>query len=362
MNMKGKNILITLTLGIVLMLALPLVSQQASAEAQLQVTFSFFHEKLTPYGYWEETSAFGPVWRPTNMPVGWQPYYSDGHWVYTDYGWTWVSDQPWGDIAYHYGTWYRDSYGWAWVPGYTWGPAWVTWQYTKNHVGWAPLPPTFSFHLGFGRNRDYYYEDYPSYYYYAGQPVVVHNNYYVFVPAQHITSINLSFVRMPVHRNYELMRGSRSITTYTVVNNYIVNPGPRLAVFDPIRRNRQRIKVVMQDARVQPQTIQVTREHRRIEVISPTITRKEARNVLTQAEIKAVRERRRLEREQEQQKIYEQQEQRRLERQQQEQRIDLQKEQRRLERQQQKQIEQQEKEQRRLERRQKRQQERQQLP
>jgi len=31
--------------------------------------------------------------------------------------------------------------GWVWVPGYEWAPAWVSWRYGDEYVGWAPLPP-----------------------------------------------------------------------------------------------------------------------------------------------------------------------------------------------------------------------------
>ena len=56
-------------------------------------------------------------------------------------GWSWQSDYPWGDIAFHYGRWYRDALGWVWVPGYDWAPAWVCWRQTEGYCGWAPLPP-----------------------------------------------------------------------------------------------------------------------------------------------------------------------------------------------------------------------------
>jgi len=61
--------------------------------------------------------------------------------VFTDYGWTWSSDEQWGWAVYHYGRWNQDpSYGWVWVPGTEWGPAWVAWHEGGGYVGWAPLP------------------------------------------------------------------------------------------------------------------------------------------------------------------------------------------------------------------------------
>jgi hypothetical protein len=76
------------------------------------------------------------------VAAGWRPY-TEGQWVWTDeFGWTWVSDEPWGWATYHYGRWYFDPiYGWSWVPGRVWAPAWVSWRQSTDHMIWAPLPP-----------------------------------------------------------------------------------------------------------------------------------------------------------------------------------------------------------------------------
>ena len=87
-----------------------------------------FYDDLAPYGRWVYVSGPGWVWSPYNTPAGWQPYQM-GHWVYTDYGWTWASDESFGWAVYHYGRWnYDPSYGWVWAPGTEWGPAWVAWH------------------------------------------------------------------------------------------------------------------------------------------------------------------------------------------------------------------------------------------
>ncbi len=65
---------------------------------------SFFHDQLAPHGRWVAAGSYGNCWVPSGVAAGWEPYV-DGQWVYSDYGWTWVSDDPWGDIPYHYGTW-----------------------------------------------------------------------------------------------------------------------------------------------------------------------------------------------------------------------------------------------------------------
>ncbi len=108
---------------------------QASAE---------FQQTLAPYGSWVNDADYGQVWLPAVAIVGadFLPYYSNGHWVLSEYGWTWVSDWSWGWGPFHYGRWLRmSSRGWCWVPGTTWGPAWVSWRSGGGYVGWAPLPP-----------------------------------------------------------------------------------------------------------------------------------------------------------------------------------------------------------------------------
>ena len=88
-----------------------------------------------------QTDDYGYVFQPNVSDANWAPY-TDGHWVYTDVGWTWVSDEPWGWATYHYGRWCNiDGTGWCWVPGYRWAPAWVSWRYGGGYCGWAPLPP-----------------------------------------------------------------------------------------------------------------------------------------------------------------------------------------------------------------------------
>ena len=63
--------------------------------------------------------------------------YSNGRWVYTDYGYTWVSADPFGWATDHYGRWVWAN-RWVWRPDTTWGPAWVQWRQGDGYVGWAP--------------------------------------------------------------------------------------------------------------------------------------------------------------------------------------------------------------------------------
>jgi hypothetical protein len=105
-----------------------------------------FQRELSPYGRWEQTPEFGPVWVPSGVGPNWQPY-TDGRWVETAWGWSFVSSVPWGAVVFHYGRWgFRPERGWFWVPGVVWAPAWVSWRYAPGYVCWSPFgPPGFAY-------------------------------------------------------------------------------------------------------------------------------------------------------------------------------------------------------------------------
>jgi hypothetical protein len=103
-----------------------------------------FDQTLSPYGTWVDDPSYGRVWEPSVSIVGagFFPYATGGHWVLTEFGWTWVSDWDWGWAPFHYGRWtVVGRHGWCWVPGTLWGPAWVGWRAGGGYVGWTPLPP-----------------------------------------------------------------------------------------------------------------------------------------------------------------------------------------------------------------------------
>ena len=83
-------------------------------------SYDMFYTKLERFGEWRETSDYGFVWQPREAQSrDWRPY-TNGHWVYSDAGWTWVSEEPFGWATYHYGRWTRlRGVGWVWVPGDT---------------------------------------------------------------------------------------------------------------------------------------------------------------------------------------------------------------------------------------------------
>ena len=74
-------------------------------------------EDLGANGDWETESDEGPVWYPTGVAVGWQPY-SCGRWAWVaPWGWTWVGCESWGFAPFHYGRWQHRGGRWGWIPG-----------------------------------------------------------------------------------------------------------------------------------------------------------------------------------------------------------------------------------------------------
>lgn len=118
-----------------------------------EVAVDYFYKSLAPYGSWVNVDGYGLCWRPTVVSLNshWRPYCDNGRWIYSDCGWYWQSDYTWGWAPFHYGRWHRaPRHGWVWIPDYTWGPAWVSWRYSSDYCGWAPLPPSACYRPGFG--------------------------------------------------------------------------------------------------------------------------------------------------------------------------------------------------------------------
>src|SRR6266478_5888600 len=123
---------------VVALATLAITARVIPAHAYTSVNVSLFYNTLSPYGRWIDDEPYGRCWVPAHVSRGWRPY-SDGYWVYTDYGWAWETSEPFGWATYHYGRWVYDPYeGWVWVPGTVWAPAWVAWRADDDWVGWAP--------------------------------------------------------------------------------------------------------------------------------------------------------------------------------------------------------------------------------
>ncbi|MDB4924789.1 DUF6600 domain-containing protein [Mucilaginibacter sp.] len=162
-----------------------------------------FYDNLQPYGTWISDPQYGDVWVP-DVDEDFRPYATQGHWVLTEYGNTWVSDYPWGWATFHYGRWrYDDYYGWEWIPGYEWAPAWVSWRHGGGYYGWAPLMPGISISLSFGSSYR------------------APDTYWSFAPEGYINRPNIYNYYVPHNRVVNI------INRTTIVNNTYVNGGRR---------------------------------------------------------------------------------------------------------------------------------------
>ena len=97
-------------------------------------------------GRWVDAPGYGYVWTPTvDVSAGWSPY-RNGRWCWVGGDYVWVGYEPWGWAPYHYGRWaYTSGLGWFWVPparnAVYWGPGFVGWVSTPTYVAWVPLAP-----------------------------------------------------------------------------------------------------------------------------------------------------------------------------------------------------------------------------
>ena len=214
----------------------------AKANAAPNISVDFFYDQLGDYGDWVEVGDYGYAWQPRDVDQDWRPY-SDGRWAYTEAGWTWLSEEPYGWAVYHYGRWAQiERKGWVWIPGTEWAPAWVSWRRSPQHVGWAPLPPEASFRRSVGISvwADSYYDIGPS--------------AYRFVEVRNFGAPRLRTVFVEPRENITIIRQTTNITRITYVNNVIYNGGPRYEDIsresaEPVRRLRLERRVEIEGDR-----------------------------------------------------------------------------------------------------------------
>lgn len=194
----------------------------APAVPEQPVNITTFYTELAPYGSWVDVPGYGYCWRPTVAVwnSSWRPYGDGGRWLWTDHGWYWYSDYSWGWAPFHYGRWScPPGVGWVWTPDTCWGPAWVSWRYTRNHCGWAPLPPAAHFVVGHG-------------FYHNSLSVGVSfdfglsDHHYVFVPTSRFCDRRPMHHRLTAHHSHSIFKESTVVNNYVSVNNTkIVNQG-----------------------------------------------------------------------------------------------------------------------------------------
>ncbi|MBV8798277.1 MAG: hypothetical protein JOY77_07915 [Alphaproteobacteria bacterium] len=212
------------------------VATPAAAAITMRIGFDFFHDRLAPYGRWMRHPIWGDVWRPRSRLVGadFQPYLN-GYWQYTDeYGWYWVSDDPFDDVVYHYGRWvYDPQWGWLWLPGYTWAPAWVVWREGEDYTGWAPLPPDEAFVSGAGLSFGVDLGPLAINFYdrwYRGR--VDPSRFFVFVDNRHLVERNYRRFVVPRERVKVVLGRTREVTKFEVANGRVVNRGVDLKIVE----------------------------------------------------------------------------------------------------------------------------------
>jgi hypothetical protein len=193
----------------------------SGAQAPQQVNINYFESTLSPYGSWVDVPDYGRCWQPTVVIINhdWRPYADRGRWLYTSSGWYWQSDYSWGWAAFHYGRWHCDNrIGWVWVPGSTWGPAWVSWRYTDQYCGWAPLPPSARYYDGLG-------------FYYRNSRVGIsfdfglNDDCYTFIPTSRFCDRSPSHFYVSRTHSKTIYKNSVVINNYVRGHNSIVNEG-----------------------------------------------------------------------------------------------------------------------------------------
>jgi len=171
---------------------------------------SYFYDYLSPHGAWVRHSPYGYVWIPERMAYGWRPY-TQGQWVWSDFGWTWASSFRWGWVPFHYGRWGWERYlGWYWVPGAEWGPAWVSWRSSDLYIGWAPIPPEARFVPGVGIST---------------LPYTLHHSSWVFVQYPYFLENRLYRYVLPMERNLTIINYSALRTDIRMRGDRIINRG-----------------------------------------------------------------------------------------------------------------------------------------
>jgi hypothetical protein len=221
------------------------------------VSFNIFYSSLGAHGDWIPVDGGIYAWRPMGVAVGWRPY-TVGRWIWTDDGWYWASDEPWGWAAYHYGRWYYDDfYGWVWIPGYDWAPAWVEWRYGGDYIGWAPLGPYAVFHISFGIHYSRHWVT-PAY-------------YWSFLDCRHVGSPSVHRYVYRTEHNTRYIGRTRTVGNVRYDRGRIVSRGPEREFVE--RRGNVRIpRADVVDVNDRPvERVVRTGDRERVEVYRPRI-------------------------------------------------------------------------------------------
>ncbi len=214
------------------------------------VTLQVFYDELQPYGTWIAYENYGYVWRP-RVDRDFVPYATNGYWINTEYGNTWVSDYGWGWAPFHYGRWfYDDFYGWMWAPDTVWGPAWVAWRSGGGYYGWAPLMPGITVSVSYN-----YYDRIPD-------------RYWSFVPCRYITHRTVYRHCVPRPQVVTIIHQTTVVTHHYTDNRrrtYFTGPSRR----EIERVNNTRVPVYAVNDRGRPGRTEIERD--RVSFYKPEI-------------------------------------------------------------------------------------------
>ena len=174
----------------------------------------FFYEELSPYGDWVYTRDFGWAWFPRNVHAYWRPY-NDGRWVMTEYGWTWVSYEPFGWATYHYGRWagIRASAG-SGFPARSGVPRGCPGRAAEATSAGRRCRPQVGFQVGVGIQLGGF-----------NLSVGIRPDYYNFVPERSFLEPRLSGYWCPTARNVTIIHNTTNVTNYTYIDNRVINRG-----------------------------------------------------------------------------------------------------------------------------------------
>jgi hypothetical protein len=204
-------------------------------------SYDVFYDRLQSDGQWFNDPTYGLIWQPSvaSSDQNWRPY-TDGRWVYTDRGWTWISNENFGWATYHYGRWARlNDKGWVWVPGNTWAPAWVSWRESDDYVGWAPLPPEAQ------SQQNVRIEGWADNYYNIGP------GSYVFVKTTDLPNQSYRRFIASSQDNFDIISRTKNVTGIYFGKTGVIDSGPdydRLVQTSNIKIDRYKLNFVQQNS------------------------------------------------------------------------------------------------------------------
>ena len=222
--------------------------------------YDIFYSRLSSgEGNWVEAGDYGYCFRP-RVSKDWRPY-EDGHWVWTDRGWYWDSNEPFGWATYHYGRWVDiGGTGWCWTPGNQWAPAWVSWRQSDDDVGWAPLPPEADVSVHpISAWSDSYYDIGPA--------------AYAFISYSHWHEPSYTQYIKPPQRNVQIISQTSNVTNIVTNNNVISNFGPPVqTIATKTNQKIQQVKLAINPVTDPKANYGQTLQGNQLKVVAPPLT------------------------------------------------------------------------------------------